>query len=268
MSRHPGKEPTSAESNEVLAFLATAPAGVRDWADRQEALVREAQVAEHSAAADVEEASMNDIALAELDEIEKEDPVFRRRAKKQMDMHPAAGPVTGYSERRVILISLLIALIVGIGSGVYFANQANEIPAAAQQMEMPDGHPDITEDSSVSVARMAELEAQILADEGNVDALVELGALRFDNGEPEVAEEHWARALDIDPDIIEAHYNLGFAYLASDPPRPEQAVEAWNRVIELDPESDLADRVTLHLAAIASELDSGEAVDGDEGESP
>ncbi|WP_182354560.1 tetratricopeptide repeat protein [Flaviflexus huanghaiensis] len=254
-----------ATPSDILAFLETAPESVRGWADQQAQLIRRAQPEQVSdSVADELPADPNDIALAELDEIEDDIPVFRRRKKKSA---PVAKPAeAGYSERRVILISLAIALVVGIGSGVFFANQSNQNIVAAQQMQMPDGHPDMGGDNSVPVATMAELEAQILADETDTDALVELGTLRFDNGEFDIAEELWLRALEIDPNRIEAHYNLGFAYLASDPPRPEQAIEAWNTVIDIDPESDLAENVTMHVAAIAAELANndtgGEEEDG------
>lgn len=242
-------------SSEILAFLETAPEPVRGWAQEQARLIRAQAAAEKPSTSQAEPVDENEIALAELDEVEQEVPVFRRRGKRKKKPAPSTEAADQrHSDRRVILISLAVALVVGIGSGVFFSNQSSENLAAAEQMQMPQGHPEI-DDSSVSVTRLAELEARVMSNPDDAEAHIQLGALRFDNGEIDAAEEHWNTVLEIDPDAVEAHYNLGFAYLASDPPRPEEAVEAWNRVIEIAPDSDLAENVTLHLAAIASELE-------------
>lgn len=281
MTKRPDSVPAAAgtDPSEILAFLDTAPDPVKGWARQQAQLVKQDQIRQlqaqkQEAANETEPADENELALAELDEVEDETPVFRKRAKRKAAKAATAGPAptqSGTSDRRVILISLAVALVVGISSGAYFSNQANNDAVAADQMQMPAGHPDVSDADSVPVAGLAELEARLRSDPEDIEALVQLGALRFDNGEFEKAEEHWLTAIEIDPDTVEAHYNLGFAYSAAEPARMAEAAEAWAQVIELAPDTDIARNAQQHLSAMTEDDDGSPddesvTVDVDEGD--
>lgn len=288
MTKKPESVPAEAgtEPSEILAFLDTAPEPVKDWAKAQAQLIRQDQIRalqlkkKQEATPDKDSLDENELALAELGEVEEENPVFRKRAQRKAAkaaVAPAPAETAGTSDRRVILISLAVALVVGISSGAYFSNQASNNAVATEQAQMPSGHPDISEMNAVPVASLAELEARLLSDPEDIEALIQLGALRFDNGEIDKAEEHWLKVLDLDPEAVEAHYNLGFVYAATEPARWDDAAESWNRVIEIAPDSDIAANAKMHLSAVSSETsdpaqtddDSTVAVDVDEeGESP
>jgi tetratricopeptide (TPR) repeat protein len=70
-------------------------------------------------------------------------------------------------------------------------------------------------------------------DPNHVDAHVNLGRLLHEDGAPAAAEEHYRRALEIDPDHETAAFNLGVAL--EDLGRLREAIEAYSRALELDP---------------------------------
>ena len=97
----------------------------------------------------------------------------------------------------------------------------------------------------------------------NAGARTFLGVLHFNQGQVPAAEEQWQAAIAANPDYVEAYYNLGFAYLSSEPPRRAQAEEAWGKVMEISPNSNLADIVRSHLGSMAESGDgSGDGAGG------
>lgn len=77
---------------------------------------------------------------------------------------------------------------------------------------------------------------QMLADdEDNADAHFQLGLVYFGLGDYRLAEEHFNRTLELDPDRASAvHHNLGV--LAFQEGRLDVAREAFNAALEADPE--------------------------------
>jgi superkiller protein 3 len=72
----------------------------------------------------------------------------------------------------------------------------------------------------------------------SVDELFERGNAAQSQGRYEDAEQTWRRVLQIDPNNVDAHINLGFTlYLQG---KLEEAIPAYRRAIELNPESALA----------------------------
>ena len=52
-------------------------------------------------------------------------------------------------------------------------------------------------------------------------------------GDPRNAEDHFRRAVELNPHLAEAHYNLGVLMIAQD--RPPEAVAAFRRAIDINP---------------------------------
>jgi Tfp pilus assembly protein PilF/DNA-binding transcriptional MerR regulator len=65
------------------------------------------------------------------------------------------------------------------------------------------------------------------------DAHLNLGRLLHEGGDPAAAEIHYRQALAIDPEDALAAYNLGVAL--QDQQRPRDAADAYERALELDP---------------------------------
>lgn len=72
-------------------------------------------------------------------------------------------------------------------------------------------------------------------DPDHVDAHVNLGRLLHEEGAPAAAEKHYRRALDLDPDHEIAAFNLGVAL--EDLGRFKDAIDAYLRALELDPQN-------------------------------
>ena len=163
---------------------------------------------------------------------------------------------------------LVVALVIGVAVGAWVAgrhtapsanpagvlmadpsDQAGQ-PSSGMDGVMP-GHGDDAE------ARLAELEALLVQEPDNVDALLELGSIKFAIGDPDQARDHWLRVTQIDPEMAFAWYNLGFYYLTTDPPQTEAACAALDTVVEIDTESELARTALDHLGAVACASTSG-----------
>jgi len=86
----------------------------------------------------------------------------------------------------------------------------------------------------------------------DVTALVADGAAQFNNGKTAVAQADWTRAVALDPKNVEAHYDLGFAYLSGSKPDLAKVQKEWETVVKLAPNSDIAKNVKTHLASLKS----------------
>lgn len=119
-----------------------------------------------------------------------------------------------------------------------------------------------------------ELETKIAEAPGDFETLVELGALYYQlqvypraadmfsaaldvnpddagvrsdlassflyQGMIRLARNEYRRAIETDPELADAHFNLGISYSHSSPQDIEAALSEWERVIELEPDSELA----------------------------
>jgi tetratricopeptide (TPR) repeat protein len=90
------------------------------------------------------------------------------------------------------------------------------------------------ESSSAEQAREV-YERLLQLDPDHVDAHVNLGRLLHEDGAPAAAEKHYRKALEIDPDHETAAFNLGVAL--EDLGRLRDAIEAYQRALELDPQN-------------------------------
>jgi tetratricopeptide (TPR) repeat protein len=72
-------------------------------------------------------------------------------------------------------------------------------------------------------------------DPDHVDAHVNLGRLLHEDGAPAAAEQHYRLALELDPEHDTAAFNLGVAL--EDLGRFRDAMEAYQRALELDPQN-------------------------------
>lgn len=81
----------------------------------------------------------------------------------------------------------------------------------------------------------------------DLDARLALGVALFNTGDTAGAETHWLKAAQLNPKKAEVHYDLGFLYLAKNPPDIPRAEQEWGLVVKLAPGSALAKTVTEHL---------------------
>ncbi len=96
------------------------------------------------------------------------------------------------------------------------------------------------------------LDKLLAIDPKNVQALLAKGAVSFNLGDLPTAESTWKQVVDISPDNVEVHYDLGFLYLNQTTPDWAGVQSEWTKVIQLDPGSDLAQTVQSHLDALVA----------------
>ena len=85
----------------------------------------------------------------------------------------------------------------------------------------------------------------------NVHALTDIGTSNFNLGQVEEAKKSWQAALKFDPNDIQVHYNLGFMYANAEPQDIEAAKKEWQTVVALAEKSTVeADRNLAQTAQV------------------
>lgn len=237
--------PAQPDAELLLAFLATAPEPLRDWAEERAAEVRaEPQTLESAGRpGPAQPTDPADLALAEIGE---DDDEARRRPMVHTPSDKVFTPVAKAPKRGVGVLAPLVglALVAAVVYGVFLigrpADSGSMLPAASAPVTQRD-------DSG----RIAELEQKLAEKPDDIASLLELGVLQFDAGDLERAEELWTRVTELDPRNPSAWFNLGFLHLAEDPPNMEEARVDWEKVLEVAPDSDLAATIRSHLDALS-----------------
>ena len=278
----PASSPAQPDAGELARFLASAPVGLKAWADEQLAAL---DIAPETDPADGDAVGVEEFA-DDFDEIPNNatgesgqdaeqpagSPAARARPSKPRAKNSAVG-----GKINLVLVALLVAAIVIIVQQTGITNRESASSQGAAS-GMPSG---MSTFAQIDQARVDELKAQIDADPSNtaarqqlaelyldaalyqdaieqldqvlqitpddLDALLAIGVAEFNLSQDEQAEQHWLRATQVAPAQAEPWYNLGFLYMAQTPPDYEKVEQAWGRVIELDPDSELAATARAHL---------------------
>lgn len=274
--------PAQPDAGELARFLASAPVGLKAWADEQLAAL---DIAPETDPADGDAVGVEEFA-DDFDEIPNNatgesgqdaeqpagSPAARARPSKPRAKNSAVG-----GKINLVLVALLVAAIVIIVQQTGITNRESASSQGAAS-GMPSG---MSTFAQIDQARVDELKAQIDADPSNtaarqqlaelyldaalyqdaieqldqvlqitpddLDALLAIGVAEFNLSQDEQAEQHWLRATQVAPAQAEPWYNLGFLYMAQTPPDYDKVEQAWGRVIELDPDSELAATARAHL---------------------
>ena len=278
----PASSPAQPDAGELARFLASAPVGLKAWADEQLAAL---DIAPETDPADGDAVGVEEFA-DDFDEIPNNatgesgqdaeqpagSPAARARPSKPRAKNSAVG-----GKINLVLVALLAAAIVIIVQQTGITNRESASSQGAAS-GMPSG---MSTFAQIDQARVDELKAQIDADPSNtaarqqlaelyldaalyqdaieqldqvlqitpddLDALLAIGVAEFNLSQDEQAEQHWLRATQVAPAQAEPWYNLGFLYMAQTPPDYDKVEQAWGRVIELDPDSELAATARAHL---------------------
>ncbi len=236
---HPSEALDSDQRRVLREFLAQAPPELHLWARNQERLIDEPTESPGSGETDESDDFYNDM--------EGEDDILQRKRKTGLLASGSPSPVKqnpiGFTAGAKVALAL--ALVLGAGFGVWYAGRAPvEQPVASTPMMSADSA------AANDPMRQAELEQILSTDPSDVDARLELGVLYFNQARVAEAEEQWLEVTQLDPQNLEAWYNLGFVYLSASPADMEGARNAWERVVEIAPDSDLAKTVQMHLEGV------------------
>lgn len=100
---------------------------------------------------------------------------------------------------------------------------------------------DIAPDFNKCWDSIHQAEEAFLSERGDTllsDRLLELAAFYFESGKLEASEHFFFRALDLAPEHVGAHYNLGIVYATQN--RLEEAIGKWQDVLSIVPEHEEA----------------------------
>ncbi len=169
-----------------------------------------------------------------------------------------------------ILAGVVILGGIAWGQGRLGGDQASTPPSVPDTGVMP-----------AVQQQIAELQAIVIREPGNADALFQLGEIHIQSSQWEKTITYFTRFLELQPDnahaladigiahmelgqfsqsetallqaleqdsnYVEAHYSLGFLYTMGSPPNPEGAREHWQQVVELAPGTQQAEIAQVHL---------------------
>jgi hypothetical protein len=244
-------------SKELLRWLRgkDIPQALRPWAQEQAALLEELY---DTFASQFEE-------TGEPDEVPTLTVTEPRPGWRERLPGPVLPTIIG------IVVGLVILAGIAWGQGRLGGGQVTTTPSPPQDTGVM---PAVQE-------QIAGLEAVVARDPDNADALFQLGEIYIQGQQWEKAISYFSRllevqsnnahaqtdigialmeldrfsesedallkAIEMDPDYVDAHYSLGFLYTLGSPPNPEGAREHWQKVVELAPGSQRAQIAQVHL---------------------
>lgn len=192
-------------------------------------------------------------ALEELGESAEDMPCISVSTPSSRPARPHPSGKKTLSKGARILIAIVV--VAALGFGIYWIGSPATPEAANPHGDMAGGMS--AQEFQDSAARIKELESQVKDNPESVEDFLELGLLKFNIGDIQGAEEAWLKVTELDPNEIQAWYNLGFCYLAQDPADTARVREMWQHVIDIDPSSSLAQTVQSHMGALQQQRDMG-----------
>lgn len=101
------------------------------------------------------------------------------------------------------------------------------------------------------------LERALQVKPDDVWSMLDIGTANFNLGDREKARETWLKALAIDPNNAQTHWNLSFYYASKQPPDIDAAMQEWQKVLQLAPPGDeLAKLAQTHIDQYKSRVGS------------
>ena len=148
----------------------------------------------------------------------------RIQEKRPQEKRPAAGESSAY-----LVIVGVVCLAIGLGIGYYFGQQSSPAaaPVSAAQTNMPIANP------AAFAQTEASLKATLAANAKDLNALVQLGNLYYDNGRFKEAIDYYGRALDIDPKNPDVRTDRGTSYWNLG--QADAAITEFKKALDADP---------------------------------
>jgi cytochrome c-type biogenesis protein CcmH/NrfG len=143
-----------------------------------------------------------------------------------------------------LILSVLIALVVGFVGGVFFSIYRSPSiappPTATGNMPSP-GQQQTSGPMPLTPQKRAEIEglkAMAAKTPDNPDAWIQLGHIYFDSGQHADAVEAYEKALAIAPNNANVLTDLGVMYRRTK--QPEKAIASFDKAIQVDQRHEIA----------------------------
>jgi cytochrome c-type biogenesis protein CcmH/NrfG len=151
----------------------------------------------------------------------------KQRSQEQRPVAAKADPV-------LIVLVGSACMLVGLGVGYYFGQQNAAMSAAGPPPAPVQG---TATGSLMNPAEFAQqeagLKAAVAAAPKNLDSLIRLGNLYYDNQKWSAAVDYYGRALEIDPRNVNVRTDRGTAYWNEN--QPDAAIAEFKKSLEVEP---------------------------------
>lgn len=215
--------------------------------------------------------------------------------KQPVQTKPEPRAATNEAAARLFLTGF-VCLCIGLGIGYLVGKQSGgggapsaSMPFQAQTSPPSQGQPPI-QNPAMAAQNEASLRSLLMANPKNLEALIQLGNLYYDQGQHLQAVEWYGKALEIDPrnpnvrtdrgtsywnlnrpdeaiaefqkslDVAPGHpqtlYNLGLVYLKGKG-NPAEAKKAWQKLLSVHPNDPNRADIERQLASIDATTPAG-----------
>ncbi len=191
---------------------------------------------------------------------------------------------TNLVKKEVAIIIIIVALVVGFLGGIFYS--AFNSSSGSPQYSQSTGQPSLNAQQQSN--RILALEKEVASNPDNVDAMIELGDIYFDNSRYQeaiaiftkaekiapanihilndlgvllmntnaydAALEKFKAVLDIDPSHSHSLYYVGIVYRTKGD--QDKALQTFEQVLSLNPDPQLAETVREEIAALKDQAPS------------
>jgi tetratricopeptide (TPR) repeat protein len=157
--------------------------------------------------------------------------------KQPMQTKQEQRPATNETAARLFLTGF-VCLCLGLGIGYLIGKQSVSVHTPVASMPFPaqtppsQGQPPM-QNPALAAQNEASLRALLMANPKNLDALIQLGNLYYDQGQHLQAVEWYGKALDIDPRNPNVRTDRGTSYWNLN--RPDEAIAEFQKSLQVDP---------------------------------
>lgn len=165
-------------------------------------------------------------------------------AKNSKDAPAKRSKTQGTVKTENLILSVLVALVVGFVGGVFFSiyRSPSIAPSPTGTGGMPPaGQQQASGPLPLTPQKRAEIEGlKAMAEKtpDNPEAWIQLGHIYFDTGQPAEAIEAYNKALALAPNNANVLTDLGVMYRRNK--QPKKAIESFDRAIQVDPRHEIA----------------------------
>jgi cytochrome c-type biogenesis protein CcmH/NrfG len=151
-------------------------------------------------------------------------------------MQPAKseGNKTGESTANWVIVAV-ICLAIGLAVGYYFGKNlgSNPVGTVASSPADVQEQPPAAMDPAVFIASEKNFQSILQANPRDLNTLIQLGNLYFDNSQFNQAVDAYARALDIDPNNANVRTDRGSCFWSLG--QPDAAIGEFEKSLKLNP---------------------------------
>jgi cytochrome c-type biogenesis protein CcmH/NrfG len=143
-------------------------------------------------------------------------------------------PEGNFVKKETMLITALIALVVGFFGGVFYSafqsGPTGSVQTASAPPQQQQQQPGLTNEQAKAIL---DLEQEVAVNPTNVNAWTQLGHVYFDTNNPAKAIRAYEKSLELSPDNPDVLTDLGVMYRRNG--QPDKALAAFDRAIAVAP---------------------------------